>query len=80
MKEIKAVRSRRHKLHLIQRAYRTIDSCKTEANIENAIIYCDTVLRELFDRKSPEYAKWEGKIADKLNARALIVCGVVEED
>jgi hypothetical protein len=70
-----------NRFKMIVRAWRTIKSCKTPAQIENAMVYKDLVLDTVYpDKNSLRRQKWNDKLLARLNAKALEVCGVVEED
>lgn len=69
-----------NRMHILMRAYRTIDSCKTEAQIQCAMIYKDLCLKTLYEDDPINYEKWDNKMIQRLNDRALVVCGLIEED
>jgi len=70
----------RERLHMLIRAKRTIKSANTPAQIECAIRYKDIVLKYLFEGDEHAIEKWDQVLLRHLDERAMIVCGLIEED
>jgi hypothetical protein len=67
-----------NKTQTLKRAYRTIDSCRTEAQIQCAIVYKDLCLKTLYPNDPDNYNKWDEKMLKRLNDKALVICGLIE--
>ena len=74
------------KYQYLIRALKTISACKSEAQIESAIIFKDVVLKTLFPNHMLDfkdrlgYNHWEGYLMKELNLKAMAVCGLLDEE
>jgi len=65
---------------MLVRVYKTISSCKTAAQLECAIKYKDVVLDFLYGAYPQQRKNWDERCMRKLNAKALEITGLLEDD